>query len=144
MLSKIVAGAVDIVQAALDRIDKQGVVSMDDSRKADVVANLLVVLCSDTPATPMINTGSRQLHWFRQDNWQSCQFFVRIIGKTATDSYEKVADGYIYLPMCLEESYPVMHLGQLGGIQLRWVEIHVFDEVMNQFPRLSIRHVPVE
>jgi len=56
--SKIVAGAVDIVQAALDRIDKQGVVSMDESRKADMVANLLVVLCSDTPATPMINTGS--------------------------------------------------------------------------------------
>jgi len=56
--SKIVAGAVDIVQAALDRIDRQGVVSMDDSRKADMVANLLVVLCSDTPATPTINTGS--------------------------------------------------------------------------------------
>jgi len=56
--SKIVAGAVDMVQAALDRIDKEGIVNMDENRKADMVANLLVVLCSDTPTTPIINTGS--------------------------------------------------------------------------------------
>jgi len=56
--SKIVAGAVDMVQAALDRIDKEGIVSMDENRKANMVANLLVVLCSDTPATPTINTGA--------------------------------------------------------------------------------------
>jgi len=55
--SKIVAGAVDMVQSALDRIDTEGIVTMDENRKAAMVANLLVVLCSDTPVTPTISTG---------------------------------------------------------------------------------------
>jgi hypothetical protein len=47
-----------MVQSALTRIDKDGIVDMDDDRKAAMVANLLVVLCSDSRAMPTVNTGS--------------------------------------------------------------------------------------
>ncbi|MDR0489182.1 MAG: SPFH domain-containing protein [Propionibacteriaceae bacterium] len=56
--AKIVEGAVTMVQSALARIDSDGIVEMDDDRKAAMVANLLVVLCSDSRAMPTVNTGS--------------------------------------------------------------------------------------
>jgi regulator of protease activity HflC (stomatin/prohibitin superfamily) len=56
--AKIVEGAVTMVQSALNRIDKDGIVEMDDDRKAAMVANLLVVLCSDSRAMPTVNAGS--------------------------------------------------------------------------------------
>ena len=55
---QIVEGAVSMVQQALARIEREGVVALDDERKAQMVSNLLVVLCSDSSATPVVNAGS--------------------------------------------------------------------------------------
>jgi len=54
----IVDGAVDIVQMALKRLSEDNVVDLDEERKAAMVSNLLVVLCSNTEAQPVINSGS--------------------------------------------------------------------------------------
>lgn len=54
----IVDGAVGMVHMALDKLDADGVVSLDDERKASMVSNLLVVLCSDRAVTPVVNTGT--------------------------------------------------------------------------------------
>jgi len=54
----IVDGAVDIVKLALRRLSEDNVVDLDDERKAAMVSNLLVVLCSNTEAQPVINSGS--------------------------------------------------------------------------------------
>jgi len=54
---KIVEGAVSMVKMALDRLENEHVVNLDDNRKATMVANLLVVLCGDDNAQPVINTG---------------------------------------------------------------------------------------
>ncbi len=55
---RIVEGAVGMVQLALARLDEQHVVALDEERKAAMVSNLLVVLCSDQSTQPVINTGS--------------------------------------------------------------------------------------
>jgi len=55
---KIVEGAVSMVQNALAKLEAEDIVTLDDERKAAMVSNLLVVLCSDSRATPVINTGS--------------------------------------------------------------------------------------
>lgn len=55
---KIVEGAVTMVQAALGRLDAENIVSLDEERKAAMVSNLLVVLCSDSRVSPVINAGS--------------------------------------------------------------------------------------
>ncbi len=55
---KIVEGAVSMVESALARLDADGLVELDDERKAAMVSNLLVVLCSDHPAQPVVNTGT--------------------------------------------------------------------------------------
>jgi regulator of protease activity HflC (stomatin/prohibitin superfamily) len=55
---KIVEGAVGMVSGALEALRDQGVVELDEERKAQMVANLLVVLCGDRPAQPVVNTGS--------------------------------------------------------------------------------------
>jgi regulator of protease activity HflC (stomatin/prohibitin superfamily) len=55
---KIVEGAVSMVKMAIDRIEDDGVVKFDDARKASLVGNLLVVLCSDEPAQPVLNADS--------------------------------------------------------------------------------------
>lgn len=54
---KIVEGAVSMVQMALDRIEKDNLVKLDDDKKAAMVSNLLVVLCTDEPVTPTLNTA---------------------------------------------------------------------------------------
>ena len=54
----IVDGAVGMVQMALDKINKEGICDLDDERKAQMVANLLVVLCGNKDAQPIVNTGS--------------------------------------------------------------------------------------
>jgi hypothetical protein len=54
----IVQGAVGMVSDALEALKTQGVVDLDDERKAAMVSNLLVVLCGDQQAKPVINTGS--------------------------------------------------------------------------------------
>jgi hypothetical protein len=56
--SRIVEGAVSMVESALDRLETGGVVVLDEERKAAMISNLLVVLCSDSRATPVVNTGS--------------------------------------------------------------------------------------
>jgi regulator of protease activity HflC (stomatin/prohibitin superfamily) len=56
--SRIVQGAVGMVQMALDELKSQGVVELDEERRAAMVSNLLVVLCSDRAAQPVVNTGS--------------------------------------------------------------------------------------
>jgi len=56
--TKIVEGAVGIVAMALDQLKDEGVIELDDERRAAMVSNLLVVLCSDTHTQPVINTGS--------------------------------------------------------------------------------------
>lgn len=55
---KIVEGAVTMVDQALTRLDDEGIVSLDDERRAQMVSNLLLVLTSDQRATPVINAGS--------------------------------------------------------------------------------------
>ncbi len=56
--SRIVEGAVGMVEMALDRLEAGGVVELDSERKAAMVSNLMVVLCGDQPASPIVNTGS--------------------------------------------------------------------------------------
>lgn len=55
---KIVEGAVSMVKMALDQLKAEGVVELDDERRAAMVSNLMVVLCADEPAQPVLNTGS--------------------------------------------------------------------------------------
>ncbi|MDR2840636.1 MAG: SPFH domain-containing protein [Paludibacter sp.] len=55
---KIVDGAVGMVKMAIDKLSEQGVVDLDDTKKAAMVSNLMVVLCSDEPAQPIINSGT--------------------------------------------------------------------------------------
>ena len=55
---KIVHGAVSMVEMALRELSDKGVVKLDEERKASMVSNLLVVLCSESQATPVVNTGT--------------------------------------------------------------------------------------
>jgi regulator of protease activity HflC (stomatin/prohibitin superfamily) len=55
---QIVRGAVGMVHLALDELDQNNIVKLDEERKAAMVSNLLVVLCSDESAQPVLNTGS--------------------------------------------------------------------------------------
>lgn len=54
----IVEGAVGMVEQALHHLDERGIVELDSERKATMVSNLLVVLCSDEAAQPIVNAGS--------------------------------------------------------------------------------------
>lgn len=56
--AKIVHGAVSMVESALQQLSERDIVSLDDERKAAMVSNLLVVLCADREAQPVVNTGS--------------------------------------------------------------------------------------
>lgn len=56
--SLIVKGAVGMVEMALEELEKKQTVALDEERKAQMVSNLLVVLCSDRAAQPVVNTGS--------------------------------------------------------------------------------------
>ena len=55
---KIVEGAVGMVEMALDELSKKQVVELDEDKKASMVSNLMVVLCSDKDASPVVNTGT--------------------------------------------------------------------------------------
>lgn len=55
---KIVEGAVSMVQMALDELARQAVVDLDEERRAAMVSNLMVVLCSDKDVNPVVNTGT--------------------------------------------------------------------------------------
>ncbi len=55
---KIVEGAVSMVQLALDKLQKDNIVELDEERKAAMVSNLLVVLCADESAQPIVNAGT--------------------------------------------------------------------------------------
>ncbi len=56
--TRIVHGAVSMVEAALKGLSERGVVNLDDERKAAMVSNLLVVLCGDREVQPVVNTGT--------------------------------------------------------------------------------------
>ncbi|MEP6740085.1 MAG: SPFH domain-containing protein [Caldimonas sp.] len=56
--TKIVQGAVGMVELALNGLAERGLIQLDDERRAAMVSNLLVVLCSDHDATPVVNTGT--------------------------------------------------------------------------------------
>jgi regulator of protease activity HflC (stomatin/prohibitin superfamily) len=56
--SRIVEGAVGMVELALNRLNENGVVTLDEERTAAMVSNLMVVLCGDQPPSPVVNTGS--------------------------------------------------------------------------------------
>jgi regulator of protease activity HflC (stomatin/prohibitin superfamily) len=56
--SRIVEGAVGMVEMALNRLSEGGVVSLDEERTASMVSNLMVVLCADQPPSPVVNAGS--------------------------------------------------------------------------------------
>ncbi len=56
--TRIVDGAVGMVELALDRLRERDIVNLDEERKAAMVSNLMVVLCSDQPASPIVNTGT--------------------------------------------------------------------------------------
>jgi regulator of protease activity HflC (stomatin/prohibitin superfamily) len=55
---KIVEGAVSMVHMALDELSKQGVIELDEERKAAMVSNLMVVLCGDKDVNPVVNAGT--------------------------------------------------------------------------------------
>ncbi len=56
--SRIVEGAVGMVEMALNRLTENGVISLDEERTAAMVSNLMVVLCGDQPPSPVVNVGS--------------------------------------------------------------------------------------
>jgi regulator of protease activity HflC (stomatin/prohibitin superfamily) len=55
---KIVQGAVEMVEMALEELNKKEIVVLDEERKAAMVSNLLVILCGDKEASPVVNTGT--------------------------------------------------------------------------------------
>jgi regulator of protease activity HflC (stomatin/prohibitin superfamily) len=55
---KIVEGAVSMVEMALEQLGKKNIVELDDDRKAAMVSNLMVILCGDKEASPVLNTGT--------------------------------------------------------------------------------------
>jgi regulator of protease activity HflC (stomatin/prohibitin superfamily) len=55
---KIVEGAVSMVEMALDELSRKRIIEMDEEKRAAMVSNLMVVLCSDKDATPVVNTGT--------------------------------------------------------------------------------------
>ncbi len=55
---KIVEGAVSMVEMALEELSQKEIVQLDEEKKATMVSNLMVVLCGDKDATPIVNTGS--------------------------------------------------------------------------------------
>ncbi|WP_272023325.1 SPFH domain-containing protein [Olleya namhaensis] len=55
---KIVEGAVSMVEMALEELGKKNIVELDDDRKAAMVSNLMVILCGDKDASPVLNTGT--------------------------------------------------------------------------------------
>ncbi|MFD2585306.1 SPFH domain-containing protein [Croceitalea marina] len=55
---KIVEGAVSMVEMALEELSQKNIVDLDEERKAAMVSNLMVVLCSDKDASPIVNTGT--------------------------------------------------------------------------------------
>lgn len=55
---KIVEGAVSMVQMALEQLSDKNIVELDEDKKAAMVSNLMVVLCGDKDATPVVNTGT--------------------------------------------------------------------------------------
>jgi hypothetical protein len=55
---KIVQGAVGMVEMALESLSHKGIVQLDEERKAAMVSNLLVVLCGERAAQPIVNTGT--------------------------------------------------------------------------------------
>ncbi len=57
---KIVEGAVGMVEKALEQLSEKAIIEMDDERKAAMVSNLMVVLCSDKDASPIVNTSGTQ------------------------------------------------------------------------------------
>lgn len=56
--TKIVEGAVSMVELALNALSKKGIIEFDEDKKASMVSNLMVVLCSDKDTTPVVNTGT--------------------------------------------------------------------------------------
>ena len=55
---KIVEGAVSMVKMALEKLSEEEIVELDNEKKAAMVSNLLVVLCADESAQPVVNTGT--------------------------------------------------------------------------------------
>ena len=55
---KIVEGAVSMVDMALEQLSKKDIIELDEEKKATMISNLMVVLCSDKDASPVINTGT--------------------------------------------------------------------------------------
>lgn len=56
--SKIVQGAVSMVDMTIKELEAENVISLDSERKASMVSNLMVVLCSENDAQPVLNTGT--------------------------------------------------------------------------------------
>jgi len=56
--TKIVEGAVSMVELALNALSKKNIIELDDDKKATMISNLMVVLCSDKDTTPVVNTGT--------------------------------------------------------------------------------------
>jgi hypothetical protein len=56
--TQIVYGAVSMVEMALNQLSEKNLVELDEERKAAMVSNLLVVLCSESSTSPVINTGT--------------------------------------------------------------------------------------
>ncbi len=56
--TQIVEGAVSMVELALEKLARKHVVDLDEEKKATMVSNLLVVLCSESSASPVVNAGT--------------------------------------------------------------------------------------
>jgi hypothetical protein len=55
---KIVEGAVSMVEMALNELSKKNIIDLDEDKKAAMVSNLMVILCSDKDASPIVNAGT--------------------------------------------------------------------------------------
>ena len=55
---KIVEGAVGMVEDALEQLSRDGIIEFDEDKKASMVSNLMVVLCGDKEAVPVVNAGT--------------------------------------------------------------------------------------
>ena len=55
---RIVEGAVSMVEMALDALSKKQLLELDEERKAAMVSNLMIILCGDKDASPVLNTGT--------------------------------------------------------------------------------------
>jgi hypothetical protein len=85
---KIVEGAVSMVKMALDKLSADQVVELDEEKKAAMVSNLLVVLCADEAAQPVVNTGTLNQLIYKEGKWQEGVFNQKFCAEGGYGNHE--------------------------------------------------------